>query len=145
MQSLILFLTILGAGVLAQPASSSFPNHRRGTHRTGHTAWIASYAPNDHDCRGPWLNGTDGDSDQTRPTLTWTWDFNAIMKNFTTLDGTDNVGIYFGTHQNQVNWVYFYHVDGVQVNQISPNGKGPGACISASAFGYPWTGVEGSS
>lgn len=146
MHPFIIVLPILGAGALAQPDPSTPPIDRRGTGRHGHTAWIASYGVDDHTCSRPYLNGTQGDSDITRPTLTWTRgaDPKAISKSFITLDGTDNVGIYFGTYQNHITYANFFNGGSGSSMSAVENAKGPFVCISAKAYGYPWTSVEGS-
>lgn len=135
MHAVTLLLLILGAGALAQP-SSSLPKLPRGTDRIGHTAWIASYGVDDNECSGPWLNGTDGDSDVTRPTLTWNRESEAISKKFTVVKNTNNVGIYFGSHKNHVNFVYLYIDNKVLISQVNATRDGHVACISASSNGY---------
>ena len=130
----------LGAGALSKPiiddTSSSLEK------RTGHTGWIASYAADDDNCSKGYISGAD------RPELQWDHATGSIMPvNFTLASGTDNVGIYFGSGTNAFDNVGFFSGEwfdhGLKMFESTGKNDGyPGACISAKAFGYPWTAVS---
>lgn len=132
-------LLSLCAGALAALAPDTDLSKREG----GHTGWIASYAADDHTCSNDYILTNGVDDNEHRPTLVNAADPGAfLVVNFTKAEGTDNVGIYFGSGMNVMRAVSFWQgtwtKDGLkETNWTKPNDKYPGACISASAYGWP--------